>query len=92
VDGHDALMLAASYPHDIDVLVTDVVMPRLGARELVQRLRAERPGIRVVLMSAYVDAGAHPASNDFTDLPLLSKPFTQAALLSTITAALRAPA
>jgi CheY-like chemotaxis protein len=67
-------------------------MPRLGARELVQRLRAERPGIRVVLMSAYVDAGAFPASNDFTALPLLTKPFTPAALLSTLTEVLRAPA
>jgi PAS domain S-box-containing protein len=87
-DGLDALELAARHAGDIDLLVTDVVMPRLGGRELASRLMAERPGLRVLFISGYTDdvddlrelAGA---GGDF-----LQKPFGPEALVTRVRALL----
>ena len=51
--GEEALALARGHPDPLHLLLTDVVMPRLGGRELAARLRAERPGIRVLYLSGY---------------------------------------
>ena len=53
--GADALDLAARYHGPIDLLVTDVVMPEMGGRELARRLGAERPRMKVLYMSGYTD-------------------------------------
>ena len=58
----------------IDLVVTDSVMPRLGGRELLQRLRANRPDIRVLQISGYSDSAVD--GEDF-----LAKPFEPAELL-----------
>jgi two-component system, cell cycle sensor histidine kinase and response regulator CckA len=54
-DGLDALELAREQAYDIDLLVTDVVMPKLGGRELAQRLQALRPGLKVLFTSGYAE-------------------------------------
>ncbi|HTV57766.1 MAG TPA: PAS domain S-box protein [Verrucomicrobiae bacterium] len=52
-DGIEALKLSRQYAGNIDLLLTDVVMPGMGGRVLAQQLTLERPGIRVVYMSGY---------------------------------------
>jgi two-component system, cell cycle sensor histidine kinase and response regulator CckA len=52
-DGEDALRLLAGGDLRIDLLVTDVMMPRMGGHALAQRLQAEHPALRVVFMSGY---------------------------------------
>ncbi len=74
-DGMHALEVSRSHDGDIDLLVTDVVMPRMGGRELADRLRAERPGLRVLYMSGYANEAW-----DVNELPgqagdFLQKPF-----------------
>jgi CheY-like chemotaxis protein len=54
-NGGEALLCAERHPSEIHLLVTDVVMPLMSGRELVARLRAARPSIRVVYMSGYAD-------------------------------------
>ena len=73
-DGDDAIELAGK--HHIDLLVTDVVMPKVGGREVSERLRELRPDLKVVFMSGYAEGGIHseptlPAQTEF-----LEKPFT----------------
>jgi two-component system, cell cycle sensor histidine kinase and response regulator CckA len=51
--GETALEHAADLARRIDVLLTDVVMPKMGGRELAARLRTERPDLRVLFMSGY---------------------------------------
>jgi len=82
-DGLQALELARAHDGPIDLLVTDVVMPRLGGRELAEQLCPERPALRVVLMSGYT-------SELMTDREevLLEKPFTLQALVQRINEAL----
>jgi len=52
-DGEDALEVAARHDGAIDLLLSDLVMPRLGGPGLAARLRAVRPGTAVVFMSGH---------------------------------------
>ncbi len=54
-DGEDALRISAQYSNNIHLLLTDVVMPRMGGRLLVQGLMKKRPEIKVIFMSGYTD-------------------------------------
>ncbi len=56
-NGEEALALARAHGSEIDILVTDVIMPGMGGGELSRVLRRERPGIRVLHVSGYT-AGA----------------------------------
>jgi CheY-like chemotaxis protein len=76
--GEDALTVAGSYDGTIDVLVSDVVMPGMKGPELAARLRALRPGVRVLLMSGYAADVVTPG--DLKDASLVAKPFSPASL------------
>jgi len=82
-DGVDALRVAAGHDGRIDLLVTDVIMPQMGGRELVERLTSTRPGISALYISGYTG----DASRDRSALgphPYLQKPFTTAGILSKV--------
>ena len=55
VDGEEALQLAGAQEGEISLLLTDLVMPRMGGRELYDRIRQPRPDIKVLYMSGYTD-------------------------------------
>ncbi len=80
MDGAEGLRIAEGHEDLIHVLVTDIVMPNIGGKELAQRLRLVRPQMKVLFMSGYPD---HPALAD-VDLGLqttvLQKPFSLGAL------------
>ena len=87
-DGEAALELARSHAGSIDVLLTDVVMPRMGGRDLAGRLREERPGLRVVYMSGYAEDETLRAGA-LGDAAFMQKPFDPKILTKTIHAAVR---
>ncbi|HUW69096.1 MAG TPA: response regulator [bacterium] len=77
-DGEDALRISAQYTNDIHLVLTDVVMPRLGGRQLVQRLMRKRPAIKIIYMSGYTDDaivnhGVLDAGTNFIGKPFSSK-------------------
>ncbi len=83
-DGEDALAVAKAHDGKIDLLLTDVVMPRMGGPELAVRLRESRPDLPVIFMSGYAgDAltreGSLPSGSAF-----VQKPFTPSVLASTV--------
>src|SRR4029077_1635048 len=75
-----ALELSGRHPGEIDLLLTDVVMPEMSGRELRQRLKSVRPRTRVLYMSGYTDEalGRHSVLDPGTFL--LQKPFRAGAL------------
>jgi two-component system, cell cycle sensor histidine kinase and response regulator CckA len=79
-DGEQALRIAAEHPGTIDLLVTDVVMPVMGGRNLAERLCDLRPGIKVLYVSGYTDDAIvrHGVAQD--QVAFLQKPFTPQAL------------
>jgi two-component system, cell cycle sensor histidine kinase and response regulator CckA len=85
-DGAIALRVAAGHVGEIDLVLTDVAMPVLGGRGLVEELRELSPDIRVLFMSGYPREEVFPDKKDQT--PYLQKPFTGDTLLSEVQNAL----
>lgn len=83
-DGEEALAVAADYAGTIDLLLTDVVMPRLGGRELAQHLTTARPNVRVLFMSGYTPDTVLRQGIMRDGLAFVQKPFKGRDLLSNI--------
>jgi len=75
-DGNDALRIAEGHEDLIHLLVTDIVMPNVGGKELAQRLRQVRPQIKVLLMSGYPDHPALASADVDVQTTVLQKPFS----------------
>jgi two-component system cell cycle sensor histidine kinase/response regulator CckA len=90
-DGAEALNIAAKHPHPIHVLLTDMVMPRMGGADLVERLWQIRPETRAVFMTGYAEFPTKNSDDAFSiDACVLQKPFSRLTLLEKIREALRA--
>ncbi len=74
--GADALRVVGDHPGPVHLLVTDVVMPDLGGRDLADAVRARRPDVKILYMSGYTDdAVIRHGVSQATDA-FLQKPFT----------------
>lgn len=88
-NGDEALRLWQQQRGDIDLLFTDIVMPgSMDGRELAQRLRQDKPALRVIYATGY---GRHLLAPGAGGDVCLSKPFEIAHLLSTVRQALATP-
>jgi PAS domain S-box-containing protein len=79
-DGQQALEIAAAHPGKIQLLITDVVMPRLSGRELAARLTAARPNLKVLYISGYTDDSVFRHGVLQGGMDFLQKPFNLKAL------------
>ncbi len=68
----------------VDLLLTDVIMPDLTGPVLATRLRARKPGLRVVLMSGFHDTALVQRYTGDKDFALVPKPFTPEGLLRAV--------
>jgi len=90
-NGADAIRLAAQHRGEIQLLVTDMVMPGMTGQELAVRLKTEHPGLNVVFMSGYSEHAATEMVDADPSVRLLTKPFSRAAILRAVGEILRAP-
>ena len=87
-DGTIALRLAAGHVGEIDLVLTDVLMPNLGGRGMFEELKELSPEMRVLFMSGNPKDDVFPEKSVAERTPYLQKPFTSEALLSEVRAAL----
>lgn len=80
-DGYEALELSRRYAGNIDLLITDVKMPRMDGLELIEKLVKERPNIRVMVMSGHLSEEVRGRQSGFA---FLQKPFPPRAFLSKV--------
>jgi PAS domain S-box-containing protein len=90
--GAEAVRIAERYPQPIDLLITDVVMPEMGGRKLVERLALVRPGLKVLYVSGYTDDAVVLHGVLQADVAFLQKPFTIAAIARKVRQTIDAPA
>jgi signal transduction histidine kinase len=77
--GHKALAILSRGDVQVDLIITDLVMPTMSGRELIERVRKLAPGTRIMSTSGYV----LPADKQ-TGTPYLQKPFTSRELLTKV--------
>ncbi len=90
-NGAEALEAARRHGEQIHLVVTDVVMPGMGGRELVERLAKDHPGVRVLYMSGYANDAVMPHGIVEPGMALLQKPFSLLALTRKVREVLDAP-
>ena len=87
-DGFEALDLLAERQGDVDLVITDMVMPRMTGSELLERLAVEYPDLRVVVSSGYAADQLSVAEDASRHGLFLAKPYSSNALLTTLRRAL----
>lgn len=90
-DGEDALYLAKRFSGPIDIVITDVVMPKVTGPELVIKLKAMRPQTHVLYISGYTDNVVLYHGVQHEGVHFLHKPFAAEALASKIRVILDEP-
>lgn len=80
-NGREAIATLAARRDNIDLIITDLVMPEMSGTALARELCSQRPDLKVLFMTGY-------AQEDIEELPdrsaLIQKPFTPAQLLERI--------
>jgi PAS domain S-box-containing protein len=87
-DGPGALRVWKEHASDVDVLLTDVIMPQMSGVELAQKLRALNPQLRVLFMSGYTDDTIAKHGLRPGEISMLEKPFTAESLAAKLRAVL----
>jgi CheY-like chemotaxis protein len=90
-NGEEALKVAEHHDGPLDLLLSDVVMPRMGGPELAQALLAKRPTVKVLYMSGYTDHPMVRRGVVNAGVAFLQKPFTPTVLVSRVREVLEAP-
>ena len=90
-DGAAALTVAREHAGEIDVLLSDIVMPNMLGTDLAEKLRSENPELRVIFMSGHAQPVLGNATAIPADIPLLQKPFMEGELLAKLKQVLSTP-
>ncbi len=88
--GRDALMVAGDRSEDIDLLLTDVVMPEMSGRELAETLRYRQPDLKVLYISGYTDDEVVQRGVSGPEIAFMRKPFASEELVRRVRALLDA--
>lgn len=75
-NGGEALMTCDKFPAKIDLLITDVIMPRMNGRELVDRIKPLRPGTQILFVSGYTENAILSQGALDAGVAFLAKPIT----------------
>lgn len=82
--GNEARDVLLAHSRQVDILLTDVIMPEISGRELAIMLRAVQPGLRVLYMSGYTDDALDRHGLQGSSDHFIQKPFTPLGLARTV--------
>jgi CheY-like chemotaxis protein len=82
--GHEALLISQSHAGPIDLLITDVIMPGIGGRQLAHDLAKQRPATRVMFVSGYTDNTISDQGAIDSHIAFLQKPFSHESLTNKV--------
>lgn len=80
-DGLEAVAVYASHGHDIDLLLLDMIMPRLGGIEAFKQIRSTNPEVKVIFATGYNKLSAAVQSSELQAMDIISKPFSISELI-----------
>jgi two-component system cell cycle sensor histidine kinase/response regulator CckA len=89
-NGQDALSMIAARNGEINLVLSDMVMPGMGGMELASRLRSLAPKLPVLLMTGYTEEAINRAGDQPHDEQIIEKPFTMQTMLEKVRRALAA--
>jgi signal transduction histidine kinase/ActR/RegA family two-component response regulator len=84
VDGVEALEIVKRFGGTIHLVLSDMVMPRMGGTELAKRVKELLPGAKVILMSGYSEQVNDQKPEALPQVPLLQKPFSMNSLAAAV--------
>lgn len=82
--GAEAISISEQFEGTIDLMVSDVVMPQMSGPQLVEKIRLQRPNMKILFLSGYSDEAI--VRHGFVDqnVPFLQKPFTRQILVQKV--------
>jgi DNA-binding NtrC family response regulator len=80
-NGKEALSLLGQLAENVDLILTDVVMPDMGGLALAEQLRSRWPDLQVVYMSGYSEVDKVQPAPGNLNIPFLQKPFSAESLV-----------
>ena len=83
-DGEEALGLSGQHQGTIDLVITDMVMPKMSGREFGDLIKTQRPEIKLLFMSGYTDNAIIQQGTLDPEMPFLHKPFTPSLLTAKV--------
>ena len=83
-NGEEAVRICERHTEPIQLLITDVVMPEMGGRQVAERLTARKQGIKVLFLSGYTDDAVVRHGVLQAEVAFLQKPFTPMALANKV--------
>ena len=75
-NGNEALQMVKEKGLELDLVITDAIMPSMGGSALIKQLKVNHPGLKVLLMSGYTDNIIADHCVVDSETPFLQKPFS----------------
>ena len=75
-NGREALEVFSGHDGPIHLILTDVVMPKMGGQDLVEKIQSEKPEVKLVYMSGYTDRAISDNGMLHKDVNFIQKPFS----------------